>query len=289
MVKAQSAMEYLMTYGWAILIIAVVLAVLVQLGIFSTNLFGPRQVAGACRVVALGASGPTTKALVGSCQGGLPQYVSSEAAVDNGFVIVTPPPTLNTFAAGISICIWFDMLTPYPGYSNYIYEQKSGIPDIELTMSPTNVEWITNTGSSLLSANTITQNKWYATCETYNTTTGLSTIYINGNMDNQAAKVFSSTNTGEIYIIDDVSGANDFVGYVSNMQMYNTSLSPAEAKQYYLNGIGGPAIKPSNLVAWWQLNGNINDYSGSNNNGAFPPGQTMGFTAQWTGTYSGPV
>jgi len=34
MFKAQSAMEYLMTYGWAILIIAVVLAILYQLGIF---------------------------------------------------------------------------------------------------------------------------------------------------------------------------------------------------------------------------------------------------------------
>ncbi len=33
--KAQSAMEYLMTYGWAILIIAVVLAVLFSLGVFS--------------------------------------------------------------------------------------------------------------------------------------------------------------------------------------------------------------------------------------------------------------
>ncbi|MGC8662475.1 MAG: hypothetical protein ACP5RT_01670, partial [Candidatus Micrarchaeia archaeon] len=30
--KAQSAMEYLMTYGWAILIIAVVLGALFQLG-----------------------------------------------------------------------------------------------------------------------------------------------------------------------------------------------------------------------------------------------------------------
>ncbi|MDE1833690.1 MAG: hypothetical protein KGH58_04710, partial [Candidatus Micrarchaeota archaeon] len=32
--KAQSAMEYLMTYGWAILVIAVALAILYQLGIF---------------------------------------------------------------------------------------------------------------------------------------------------------------------------------------------------------------------------------------------------------------
>ena len=35
LLKAQSAMEYLMTYGWAILIIAVVLGALFQLGVFS--------------------------------------------------------------------------------------------------------------------------------------------------------------------------------------------------------------------------------------------------------------
>lgn len=34
--KAQSAMEYLMTYGWAILIIAVVLGALFSLGVFSS-------------------------------------------------------------------------------------------------------------------------------------------------------------------------------------------------------------------------------------------------------------
>ena len=35
--KAQSAMEYLMTYGWAILLIAVVLSVLFGLGLFNGN------------------------------------------------------------------------------------------------------------------------------------------------------------------------------------------------------------------------------------------------------------
>ena len=37
MAKAQSAMEYLMTYGWTILIIAVVIAVLFSLGVFNFN------------------------------------------------------------------------------------------------------------------------------------------------------------------------------------------------------------------------------------------------------------
>ncbi|HIH50538.1 MAG: hypothetical protein ABSE71_05245 [Candidatus Micrarchaeaceae archaeon] len=45
--KAQSAMEYLMTYGWAILIIAVVLGALFSLGVFSGNsILGTACIAG---------------------------------------------------------------------------------------------------------------------------------------------------------------------------------------------------------------------------------------------------
>jgi hypothetical protein len=44
--RAQSAMEYLMTYGWAILIIAVVLGALFSLGVFSSgNLLGTACIA----------------------------------------------------------------------------------------------------------------------------------------------------------------------------------------------------------------------------------------------------
>ncbi len=45
--RAQSAMEYLMTYGWAILIIAVVLGALFSLGVFSgSSLIGTACIAG---------------------------------------------------------------------------------------------------------------------------------------------------------------------------------------------------------------------------------------------------
>ncbi len=45
--KAQSAMEYLMTYGWAILIISVVLGALFSLGVFSgAGLLGTACIAG---------------------------------------------------------------------------------------------------------------------------------------------------------------------------------------------------------------------------------------------------
>ena len=62
--KAQSAMEYLMTYGWAILIIAVVLGALFSLGVFSgSSLLGTSCVASPgyyCQNPVLSASGALT-------------------------------------------------------------------------------------------------------------------------------------------------------------------------------------------------------------------------------------
>jgi len=76
--KAQSAMEYLMTYGWAILIIAVVLGALFQLGVFNANNFAPKAPPGACQVFRPNGPGTTTFInLEGVCSGELPQYVGS--------------------------------------------------------------------------------------------------------------------------------------------------------------------------------------------------------------------
>ncbi|MCK4531472.1 MAG: hypothetical protein KAT94_01270, partial [Candidatus Aenigmarchaeota archaeon] len=44
--KAQSAMEYLMTYGWAILIVIIVAAALYALGVFNPATFTGRQATG---------------------------------------------------------------------------------------------------------------------------------------------------------------------------------------------------------------------------------------------------
>ncbi|MGC8710478.1 MAG: hypothetical protein ACP5RF_02620, partial [Candidatus Micrarchaeia archaeon] len=75
--KAQTAMEYLMTYGWAILIIAVVLGALFQLGIFNASNFAPKAPPGSCQVFR--PNGPDTTSFInleGICSGELPQYVA---------------------------------------------------------------------------------------------------------------------------------------------------------------------------------------------------------------------
>ena len=43
-------MEYLMTYGWAILIIAIVLAALFSLGVFNPTAYTPKASPGSCQV-----------------------------------------------------------------------------------------------------------------------------------------------------------------------------------------------------------------------------------------------
>ena len=70
--RSQSAMEYLMTYGWAILIIAIVLVALFSLGIFNSANFAPRAQPGSCEVLRNSAQ----TSLVGQCNGMLPEYVA---------------------------------------------------------------------------------------------------------------------------------------------------------------------------------------------------------------------
>ena len=84
---AQSAMEYLITYGWAILIIAVVLGVLFQLGVFSGSTFAPKAAPGLCQVYR--PDGPNTTNFIateGNCNAQLPQYVASFKSQSSGVI-----------------------------------------------------------------------------------------------------------------------------------------------------------------------------------------------------------
>ncbi|MEM3781909.1 MAG: hypothetical protein QXT43_03045, partial [Candidatus Micrarchaeaceae archaeon] len=48
-------------------------------------------------------------------------------------------------------------------------------------------------------------------------------------------------------------------------------------------GIGGAPINLQNLVGWWPLNGNANDYSGNGNNGV--PSNVV-FVSNWYSGYT---
>ena len=76
-----------------------------------------------------------------------------------------------------------------------------------------------------------------------------------------------------------------FPGKISNVQIYNTSLSPSEIQALYQEGIGGAPIDLKHLVGWWPLNGDANDYSGNGNNGQM---NNVNFIGNWYSGYALP-
>ena len=72
---------------------------------------------------------------------------------------------------------------------------------------------------------------------------------------------------------------------ISNVQVYNTSLSANDIATLYANGIGADPINIRNLVGWWPLNGNANDYSG---NGYTGISSNVVYNSNWYSYYQQP-
>lgn len=58
-----------------------------------------------------------------------------------------------------------------------------------------------------------------------------------------------------------------FGGYLSDVQIYNASLSSAKIALLYSEGLLGAPVDLKSISSWWQLNGNANDYGGNNYTG----------------------
>ena len=61
-----------------------------------------------------------------------------------------------------------------------------------------------------------------------------------------------------------VGQSNDyFTGQLANIQMYNTSLTPNQISASYASGLFSTPVTSQNVIGWWPLNDNPNDYSGN--------------------------
>ncbi len=274
MFAAQSAMEYLMTYGWAILIIAVVLGALFGLGFFNSANLAPKVSAGACQVYR--PHGPGTTSFInleGTCNNELPQYVAQFNGASSNILLnsaITAGTTM-TYSAWINPISYGSTPTlPIMGtgglvnyvlyYNNdYLYVGGNGVQ----------INWVVG----------VLNNKWDLITVTNTGTTV--TLYLNG------ISLGPQTLSTPITTVASLGfgQANYFDGSISNVQLYNTSLSANEVTALYDEGIGGVPLNLNNLVGWWPLNGNANDYSGNLNNGV--PTNVV-FTSSWTNSYTAP-
>jgi hypothetical protein len=293
-------MEYLMTYGWAILIIAVVLGALFQLGVFNPANFAPKAQPGACNVYR--PDGPYSKSFInleGVCNGELPEYAAN---LNQGYI--TTLNAENNLPA-YTLSFWL-----YPtSSSESIFQSYTSIPGAApacpfyyIVTNPVHIgSWNLNYAGNWynsFTSNSVNLNTWSMLTVTLSgggLGTGTITVYINGAaVDTLSAQEVASAGYGpDPGSIIGVGGSGcpgtveggGFQGNIANFQAYNTSLSANEIQALYLEGIGGAPIKLQNLVGWWPLNGNANDYSGNENNGV--PTNVV-YTSSWTNGYTAP-
>ena len=288
---AQSAMEYLMTYGWAILIIAVVLGALFQLGVFNAGTFSPRAPPGACQVFR--PNGPESTSflnLEGVCSGELPQYTGVFTFGGSDYVDVANSVQINFGAGSFTIGVWAKAtyVDSSYGWQRILAKRGSGAVNwYSIALQSTSQTPILELGGIEPAATgPIQLNKWYYIVGKRNGTSGVASIYVNGDLNASVSGATQNTdNSGDLQI-GCWGGGQCWGGNIANLQIYNTSLSSNEIQYLYSEGIGGAPVNLEYLVGWWPLNGNANDYSGDNINGV--PNGGMTYTNQWVSGYTPP-
>jgi len=289
--KAQSAMEYLMTYGWAILIISVVLAALFQLGVFNPMTFAPKAPPGACQVFR--PNGPGTTSFInleGICSGELPQYVASF----NGRPYTQQLIWVSGLGARPSMTV-----TEWVEFSN---TNRAVVGPVVSGTDCTGQHIFLSSDGSLGfgiwggcddwwpgGAFVYSPGVWYFLAYTYNTSSKVITLYKNGGTTSASTTMSFNTLAMNEFDIGNADNGNvgqsAFYGYIANVQYYNTTLSANEIQALYQEGIGGAPIDLQHLVAWWPLNGNANDYSG---NGYNAQTRNVSFVSNWYNGYTPP-
>jgi hypothetical protein len=274
-------MEYLMTYGWSILIVAVVLGALSFLGVFNPLTFAPKASAGGCQVIKNTELGVSN--LVGSCNNQVPQYV---AQFNGRNYILADKPRLPTYVP-VTLVAW---INPDSGASGGITGWGSPACDGDTYAIVLGQNSILAAGAGCSGVYSSLHSKtgtWSFVAISMNSSGEM--FYLNG------ATSKNTISPGSILSVNFTTGTYNFgvnggigealQGYISNIQIYNTSLTNSSIETLYQEGIGGVPIDLNNLVAWYPLNGNANDYSGNQNNGV--PTNVV-FTSDWYGGYTQP-
>jgi hypothetical protein len=283
-------MEYLMTYGWAILVIAIILAALFSLGVFNTSNLSVRAQPGSCAVFRPGgAMSDTNIAFGGVCANYLPEFVFRSRGV--GDYMIVPGSNLTSSPLNIqnnaTITAWiyvsgspyhdiFDKENQYGLKLDYNNQPHSCYPSNYIGLC---LEWDTindwvGPGYAIPNASF---NQWIfvGASIAYDSSTGnsIKRWFANGQEIGNSVVSGRLTYANSIVTIGAISPgytgygeAEWFNGSIANVQIYNASLPQSLIKSMYLSGIGGDPIQIQNLVGWWPLNGNADDESGNLNN-----------------------
>lgn len=287
--KTQSAMEYLMTYGWAILAIAIVMVSLYSLGIFNTGSLQPTATPGSCRVIRTAAQ----VSLAGQCSNLIPKYVMAPGG--------NPPQYMTTANAGSSKMTNFTMVGwTYWNIGDFM--DYAIVEENSCGLFGAGTAWQLDTCNCKFSANDISIGCGGVQTQSYKNIWEMvaASVYSNGTADiyvfatNGVESKSSFAYGSQIYLSSGAvfsgswqgSGTYPMNGLIANVQMYNTSLDNTTIKALYREGVGGAPIDVKHLIGWWPLNGNANDYSGNDNQGT---ATNVSWDANWQSGYVSPT
>ncbi len=289
--RLQSAMEYLMTYGWSILIVAVVLGALAYLGVFNPLYFAPKANPGSCQVFRPNGAGTSYDInLLGVCNNEVPKYVGqlngqSSYAYGNG-IYAFPFSNFQWIYPTSFGSSNFQVISEFDGNQLSCGGDSPycGAFQIALMTDGNVVVW---NGETNFDSNLQVQlGRWNFVGYSISSTS--IAIYVNNQRELFPASTAAPDNGAPIFNIfgyQQCCGNRFFQGSISNVQEYNNTLDWPSVNTIYQEGIGGVPIDLQNLVGWWPLNGNANDYSGNGNN-VIPA--DISFTSGWIDSYNPP-
>lgn len=204
-------------------------------------------------------------------------YVANFSGALTNNVIVIPNPK-QSLANSISIAFWINPINVGSGRLNPIAKEYWG--EFALTMETNgglsyyqgpNTSSSSYCDISAFPANTISNDHWQFIVIT-RSGNGIATDSIDGYYNNtqlltgSCPGIPSSVSNANITIGKQYTGYG-YGGYMSDIQIYNATLTSTQVGQLYSEGINGTPLNTKNLVVWLPLDGNANDYSGNNNNG----------------------
>lgn len=259
-------MEYISTYGWAILVISIVVAALFYLGIFNPSVSAPP---GSCRII----RSKTSASFAGTCNGKIPKYIAgfngtnSQVRISNFTSLGMLPQ--NT---GMTISVWFNINETQSTESASdagIINTYGGCSYALRFESATTLNLSDNCNHGYSGGYIFQPHIWYHVAVAVNSGANPEeTYYVNGvKVANGTSGTWISSKSWSPMCIGSLCSGGFFKGYLANLQLYNTSEPANFALALYKQGIGGQPSDLGHIVGWWPLNGDVIDYGGNSNNG----------------------
>ncbi len=263
-------MEYLMTYGWAILVVAIVVVAIFSLGLFNPSNLGPKARAGSCQIYR--PEGIWTAAFInleGTCNNAVPEFV---AQFNGGSYILISNPDL--FDSGtFTVTAWVNINNPSTFHTLIGREMSTQGWNFLLSSSGAlglRIDTNTITNYALYPPTpTLNDNKWHFIAAVVNLSTA-QYLYQDGILTaSSSSNIGSFTQTGgTLNLMYSGQGTGCCTqGEMADVQIYNTTLSHNDIVSLYDEGIGGVPLALNHLTLWLPLNGNPIDYSGNIDSG----------------------